>query len=87
MKPKYLFMGAGGLVFIAFILLAIDWHGTAGVTVSSTLSDNSVRFAGQAIGGLALIAICLVIAAIVVFLVAVVRAIIAAVSRNPASQP
>jgi hypothetical protein len=82
MRPKYLFLGAGGLIVIAFILLAIGWHGNAGVTLSSSLSGNSVRFSGEATGGLALIAICVAIAAIVVFIVAVIKAIVGAVRRT-----
>jgi hypothetical protein len=82
MHPKYLFLVAALLLALALTLIAIGWNGTAGVTFSSPIAGSSFKFCGEAKGGWAVGGMLSAIAAIIVFLVAVVRSLLELTKRG-----
>ena len=76
MKAKYIFLLSGLLLALALGLIAAGWHGTMGVTFSSPISASAFKFSGEATGGWAVGGVLSAIAAVIFFLIAVVRTLL-----------
>jgi hypothetical protein len=72
MRARKLFITSGGLFIIGLVSVWSKWNGTAGVSAGSSMREWAVNFCGSVNGWPALIGIASIIAALFVFLAAVI---------------
>jgi hypothetical protein len=73
MHARKLFLASGVLLVIGLASLWSKWNGSAGINAGDTISAWAVSFSGSVHGWPAMIGVILVIAAIFVFLAAVIN--------------
>jgi hypothetical protein len=73
MHARKLFLASGVLLVIGLASLWSKWNGSAGINAGDAISAWAVSFSGSVHGWPAMIGVILVIAAIFVFLAAVIN--------------
>ena len=76
MKSKLLYLFAAALLVAGFVSLCMGWHGTMQMTASSPLSGSTFKFCGEANGWSAIAGLLCAVAAVIVFLIALIRTVI-----------
>ena len=72
MRARKLFITSAALFIIGLVSVSSKWNGTAGVNAGSSMSEWAVNFCGSLNGRPAVIGIVSIIAALFVFLAAVI---------------
>ena len=75
MRALKLFLASAGFLVLGLASLWSKWNGNAGINAGYPISTWSVTFNGSVQGWPALIGVLLIIAAMVLFLAAVIRAV------------
>jgi hypothetical protein len=73
MRVHRIFLAAGVLLVLGLASLWSKWNGNAGINAGSSLDSWAVSFNGSVHGLPALIGVILILAAIIVFLVALIK--------------
>lgn len=74
MRASKLFIASGVLLLLGLAFLWSKWNGSAGIGAGDSLAAWSVNFSGSVQGWPALLGILAIVAAILVFVSAVVKA-------------
>jgi hypothetical protein len=82
MKSKLLYLLGAALLVAAFVSLYVGWHGTMTMTVASPISGSAFKFCGEADGWSAIAGLLCAIAAVIVFLIGLIRTLFN-VGRKP----
>jgi hypothetical protein len=73
MRLHHLFLASEVLLVLGLVSLWSKWNGNAGINAGSSLDSWAVSFNGSVHGLPALIGVVLILAAIIVFLVALIK--------------
>jgi hypothetical protein len=73
MRVHKLFIASAVLLVLGLASLWSKWNGTAGIDAGDSITAWAVKFSGSVNGLPALIGILLIVAAIIVFLVALIK--------------
>jgi len=76
MRPRKLFLASAILLIIGLASLWIKWNGSAGINASTAVQEWAVTFNGSVHGWPAMIGVVSVIAALITFLVALIRTLL-----------
>jgi hypothetical protein len=75
MRARLLFLTSAVLLVIGLVSLWSKWNGSAGINAGDSVSAWAVTFSGSVHGWPAMIGVISIIAALFVFLAAVIRAL------------
>lgn len=76
MRTRNLLLASAVLIVIGLGSLWSKWNGTAGVNAGDSINAWAVRFSGSVEGWPALIGIVAIVAAVLVFVVALIRSVL-----------